>query len=42
MSTRKKKQPILNDMGQLHYMLTESMMSILVSNLLLDLCGAIM
>ena len=29
LSTRKKKEPILNDMGQLHYMLTESVIRIL-------------
>ena len=28
LTTRKKKQPILNDMGQLHYMLTQSVISI--------------
>ena len=28
LSTRKKKQPILNDMGQLHYMLAESVISV--------------
>ena len=28
LSTRKKKQPILNDMGQVHYMLTQSVISI--------------
>ena len=29
LSTRQKKQPIVNDMGQLHYTLTESVISIL-------------